>query len=72
MVRIGPNTVAVFDPAAIPTIYGTANQLEKGEGYMAFVPAAVTTSLIACLAEASIQLARTPLPLSRGLGPPIY
>ncbi|KIM95857.1 hypothetical protein OIDMADRAFT_132823 [Oidiodendron maius Zn] len=51
VVRIGPNTVAVFDPAAIPIIYGTANRLEKGEGYMAFVPATVTTSLIACLAE---------------------
>jgi cytochrome P450 len=51
VIRIGPNTVAVFDPAAIPTIYGTANRLEKGEGYLAFVVSLPTTSLLACLDE---------------------
>ena len=51
VVRIGPNTVAVFDPAAIPTIYGTSNRLEKGEGYLAFVVSLPTTALLACLDE---------------------
>jgi hypothetical protein len=27
--RIGPTTVAVFDPAAVPTIYGTSSRLNK-------------------------------------------
>ena len=29
VVRVGPTTVAVFDPAAIPTIYGTGSRLNK-------------------------------------------
>ena len=32
VVRIGPTTVAVFDPAAIPTIYGTGSRLDKVRG----------------------------------------
>jgi hypothetical protein len=29
VVRIGPTTVAVFDPAAVSTIYGTGSRLNK-------------------------------------------
>ncbi|OCT54514.1 benzoate 4-monooxygenase cytochrome P450 [Cladophialophora carrionii] len=46
VVRTGPRSVTVFDPAAVPVIYGVRSKLDKGNAYVPFRQAGVTTSLL--------------------------
>ncbi|KAJ9606314.1 hypothetical protein H2200_009275 [Cladophialophora chaetospira] len=51
IVRTGPRSVTVFDPAAVPTIYGVRSKLDKGNAYVPFRQAGVTTSLLSIADE---------------------
>ncbi|KAL2880404.1 hypothetical protein SGCOL_004121 [Colletotrichum sp. CLE4] len=52
VVRLGPRSVTVFDPSAVPVIYGVRSRLDKGEAYKPFRQSGVTTSLLSIQDEA--------------------
>ncbi|KXH26155.1 benzoate 4-monooxygenase cytochrome P450 [Colletotrichum simmondsii] len=51
VIRLGPRSVTVFDPFAVPVIYGIRSRLNKGEAYIPFRQSGVTTSLLSIQEE---------------------
>ncbi|OAL36511.1 hypothetical protein AYO20_04127 [Fonsecaea nubica] len=51
VVRTGPNSVTVFDPAAVTQIYGVRSKLDKGLAYLPFRRSNEKTSLLSILDE---------------------
>ena len=62
VVRIGPTHVLVYDPAAIDTILGFKERLDKGPGYQVFVMTGTTqTALVSIKDERTHGVYRRPI-----------